>query len=102
MVRVSEPGGEVCLSDDQSSDVVCLVGGIGVTPALAMARTLAAQPRPFRLHVHYSASQENDLACLDELLGFERQHPRISAETRGTRKPGPEDLDPIRQPAGRS
>ncbi len=101
MLRVSEPGGEYCLPEEQSSDVVCLVGGIGVTPALAMARTLAVEPRPFRLHVHYSASEEKDLACLDELLALQRENPRISVETRVTRKQGRFGLDRIRELAGR-
>jgi nitric-oxide synthase, bacterial len=101
MLRVSEPGGEYCLPDDQGSDVVCLVGGIGVTPALAMARTLAVQPRPFRLHVHYSASEEKDLACLDELLALQRDNPRISVETRVTRKQGRFGPDQVRELADR-
>src|SRR5260370_5385069 len=66
-----------------------------------MARTPAAPPRPFPPHVHSSASHENDLACLDELLGFERQNPRISVETRVTRKQGRMGLDQIRELAGR-
>ena len=101
LLRISEPGGEYCLPADQSSDVVCLVGGIGVTPALSMARTLAAQPRPFRLHVHYSASQENELAGHQELIALGQKNPRVSVETRVTRKQGRCGLDQIRELAGR-
>jgi nitric-oxide synthase len=97
MLRISEPGGEYCLPADQSADVVCLVGGIGVTPALSMARTLAAEPRPFRLHVHYSASEENDLAGREELLALAGKNSRISMETRVSRKQGRCGLDQIRE-----
>jgi len=101
MLRISEPGGEYCLPADQSSDVVCLVGGIGVTPALSMARTLAAQPKTFRLHVHYSASEESDLAGREELAALARKTPRISVETLVTRKQGRCGLDQIREVTGR-
>lgn len=97
MLRISEPGGEYCLPADQASDVVCMVGGIGVTPALSMARALAAQPRPFRLHVHYSASQENDLAGCEELFALGQKNPGISVETRVTKKQGRCGLDQIRE-----
>ena len=97
MLRISEPGGEYCLPADQSIDVVCLVGGIGVTPALSMARTLAAEPRPFRLHVHYSASEENDLAGREELFALAGKNSHISVETRVSRKQGRCGLDQIRE-----
>src|SRR5204863_9349662 len=56
LLRVSEPAGHYVLADDEPRDVVCLVGGIGVTPALAMARALAERPRPIALHIDYSVS----------------------------------------------
>ncbi len=67
VLRVSEPGGDYFLPETHTGDVVCLVGGIGITPGLAMARTLARQGRPCRLHVDYSVSQESELICRDEI-----------------------------------
>jgi len=101
MLRVSEPAGEYHLPADQTGDVVCLVGGIGVTPALAMARTLSARPRPFRLHVHYCASQPGDLVCRDELLALSQKSERISVEFRATRQEGRFGLEQVRELAGR-
>jgi nitric-oxide synthase len=101
ILRVSEPAGEYRLPADQTEDVVCLVGGIGVTPALSMARTLSARPRPFRLHVHYCASQPGDLVCRDELLALSQKSERISVEFRATRQEGRFGLEQVREIAGR-
>ena len=101
MLRVSEPAGEYHLPADQTADVVCLVGGIGVTPALSMARALSERPRPFRLHVHYCASEPGDLVCRDELLALSQKSERISVEFRATRQEGRFSLEQVRELTGR-
>jgi vanillate O-demethylase ferredoxin subunit len=45
--------------------VVLVAGGIGITPILAMAKTLSAQKRKFRLHYH--ASSQASAAFVEEL-----------------------------------
>ena len=101
ILRISEPAGEYHLPADQTEDVVCLVGGIGVTPALSMARTLSTRPRPFRLHVHYCASQPGDLVCRDELVALSQKNERISVEFRATRQEGRFGLEQVRELVGR-
>jgi nitric-oxide synthase len=88
LLRVSEPAGHYYLADDETRDVVCLVSGIGVTPALAMARTLAARPRPLRLHVDYSVSEAGQAVCRDELLSLPGRNARVSVRLRLTRREG--------------
>ena len=88
LLRVSEPAGHYHLADDETRDVVCLVGGIGVTPALAMARALAARPRAHRLHVDYSVSDQRQVILRDELLGLRTRNPKISVRIRLTRRDG--------------
>lgn len=88
MLRVSEPAGDYCLSDAQAEDVVCFVGGIGLTPALAMARALVKQPRNFHLHIDYSVSEENQQILTDELRTFASKNPKISVQTRVTKRDG--------------
>lgn len=84
MLRVSEPAGSYFLPDDQAADVVCLVSGIGITPALAMLRTLADDPRPFHFHLDYSVSDEQELILQDELERHRVTNPRVTIRTRVT------------------
>jgi nitric-oxide synthase len=88
LLRVSDPAGEYVLPHEQATDVVCLVGGIGMTPALAMARALAAKPRGFRLHIDYSESTGDRFVCKDELEALPARHPSISVNLRTTRAQG--------------
>src|SRR5262249_6728566 len=77
--------------------VVCLVGGIGVTPALAMCRALARSPRPFRLHVDYSARTLAQAVCLDELLAYPERNPNLRVTARLTRRDGRLTCEQVRQ-----
>jgi nitric-oxide synthase len=88
LLRVSDPSGHYFLADDETRDVVCLVGGIGLTPALAMARSLAARPRPIALHIDYSVSTRAQAICGDELATLPRMNPKISVNVRITREAG--------------
>lgn len=53
--------------DGGPAPVVCFCGGIGVTPALAFARTLQREGWPHHLVVDWSTRHEADLAILGEL-----------------------------------
>lgn len=66
-MRVSLPRGDFCRDPDETVDVVFLAGGIGITPALAMARSLARRRGGSRLFVHHSVSSRDDALCRDEL-----------------------------------
>ncbi len=87
-IRISEPSGNYFLPADQTTDVVCLVGGIGITPALAMARTLSADPRPFRFHIDYSVSREEDVICREEIEGLPLANPNCKVRIRVTQRDG--------------
>lgn len=88
LLRISTPGGNFHLPPERPVDIVCLVGGIGVTPALAMARTLALTPGLGRLHIDYSVSTEDQAIRLDELRRIAAQHPEVSVNLRVTRRDG--------------
>jgi vanillate O-demethylase ferredoxin subunit len=63
VLRVSTPRNHFPLSDAPRS--LLLAGGIGVTPILAMARTLHTQGRPFAMH--YCGRSARRMAFLDEI-----------------------------------
>ena len=65
-LRVTRPRGDYVV-DLSAGRVVCLVAGIGVTPAVAAARTAVTTGRPAALLVHYSGRSRDRMACLEEL-----------------------------------
>ena len=95
VLRIAEPGGEYYLPESYTGDVVCLVGGIGITPALAMARTLARQNRICNLHVDYSASHESEFICREEIASLSVPD-RVDFNFRVTRRDGRFELEQAR------
>ena len=88
LLRISPPGGSYHLPADGAVDAVCLVGGIGITPALSMARALAHAPGRGRLHVEHSVTELAQAVALDELHGLAARHSHISYRVRTTRTQG--------------
>lgn len=88
LLRISPPGGGYHLPADGPIDAVCLVGGIGITPALSMARALAQMPGRGRLHIEHSVSDLTQAVVLDELRELAAHHPHISCQVRATRTQG--------------
>jgi len=66
-MRVSLPRGDFVRKLDDTVDVVFLAGGIGITPGLAMARSLASRPDGPKLFLHHSVSSIEKTICRDEL-----------------------------------
>jgi nitric-oxide synthase, bacterial len=87
-IRISTPLGQFCLPEDNDRDIICLVGGIGVTPALCMARSHVSKARHFRLHIEYSVSNMEDALCQNELLELPKMNPRLSVRVRCTKADG--------------
>lgn len=96
LLRVSEPGGHYVLPENQSADVVCLVSGIGLTPALAMARDLATRPRDFRLHIDCSVSAPSRRLRVAELEECGAANPRVTTHWRVTGESGRLDEPAVR------
>ena len=86
-VRLSEPRGDFHIDPLQSAPIVCLVGGIGVTPAIAMARYLA-RPGQRQLHIDYSTSIDEQVPFREELTGLAKKWPNLSVNFRTTSRQG--------------
>lgn len=96
-VRVSRPQGDYFWEPD-GAPVVCLVAGIGVTPALAICRTIAGEGLPHTLHIDYSARSAADFACAEELRAAAAGHPNIHLSLRETARDGrlqPRDVEAL-------
>jgi ferredoxin-NADP reductase len=68
--------------------LVCLVGGIGVTPALGICRSVAASDAGRRVHVDYSVSTRHQVVCAAELSDLAERQPTITYRIRITREEG--------------
>ena len=95
MFRISSPSGNYFVPDDYRGDVVCLVGGIGITPALAMARAVAAGQPLARLHIDYSVSTAEGAVCVEELQALALQDPLFTLNLRVTSRDGRLDAKAI-------
>ena len=66
-LRISPSRGDFHLNPDHAGDVIFLAGGIGITPGLAMARSLEAARAGPRLLLHHSVSTCEQAICQREL-----------------------------------
>ena len=86
LLRISQPRGEFVLEDE--NPVVFFAGGIGITPAIAMMRTLANRGDTRKFHLDFSAPHTEDLVFHAELEQLVRTHPNLSFTIRATRSTG--------------
>jgi len=86
LFRISQPRGEYFLEDE--NPVVFFAGGIGVTPAIAMMRTLAHRGDNRKFHLDYCAPHLEDLVFQSELERINAQHPNLTFTLRATRRDG--------------
>ncbi len=87
-LKLSHPKGEFWIDPEVPETVVCLVAGIGMTPALAMARSIDASASEVRLHIDYSARTERDFAYRQELdeIAFRNEGITINYRATGGRQ----------------
>jgi ferredoxin-NADP reductase/CRP-like cAMP-binding protein/bacterioferritin-associated ferredoxin len=86
-LRVSAPGGGYRLPDADGAPFVCVAAGIGITPALAMARSYQQLGKRC-LHLDVSARNEDEIPYLAELTEIAVRHPGVSIRTRSTVRDG--------------
>ena len=87
-VAILPPSGTCFFELHEPRPLVCLVGGIGITPALGICRSAAASRARRRVHVDYSVSTRSEMVCAEELGQLATQHPTITCHTRITREEG--------------
>ena len=87
-IRIAPPSGTGIHTVLGDAPLVCLVAGIGVTPAFALARHLDTTAAVQRLHIDYSARTPGDLVYADELRAIATRRPHVSLECRVTSQAG--------------
>jgi nitric-oxide synthase len=93
LLRISQPRGEFFLEDE--NPVVFFAGGIGITPAIAMMRTLANRGDARQFHLDFSAPHIEDLVFQTELEQLAIAHPNLSFTVRATRQTGRLTLEDV-------
>ncbi len=87
-LRLSQPRGEFCVTPGHDRDIVFLAGGIGITPAIAIARNLDALPGAWRLLVDHSVSTADAALFCDEFEALAGRNDRVVFRQRVTRREG--------------
>jgi len=83
-LKLSHPKGEFWIDPELQETVVCLVAGIGMTPALVIARSIDEVQSDQILHIDYSARTEGDLVYRQELDELAARNDNISVNYRTT------------------
>lgn len=97
LIRVSDPAGVFTLGEQKEIPVVCFVGGIGVTPAMAFARYISFNNLNYRLHIDYSVKTKGDFILLDEWKSLTSNRNNITINFRATREQGRLQSDHIKK-----
>ena len=94
LFRISQPRGEYILENEPK--VYFFAGGIGITPAISMMRTLATRKddRPFFLH--WSAPQAEDFVFKTELNFLQKKFPNFQVKLNPTRTQGRLTLEQVK------
>jgi ferredoxin-NADP reductase len=97
-MRVASPSGTGIHTLIGGDPIVCLVAGIGVTPALALGRHVDHHGGAQRVHIDYSARSRDEQCFAEELRDIEQRRPNISLELRLTSERGrigPGDIEQL-------
>ena len=86
VVGLDLPTGDVVLPDPRPEHLVCVVGGSGITPALAMLRTLRDEEHTGRITFVQFARTAEDVLVADELTALQALLPGLAVHTVLTRQ----------------
>src|SRR5262249_22099901 len=87
-MRLSEAQGDFAVALERRDPIVCVVAGIGMTPALGICRSLVRRKDERPVHIDHSVSNVGQLAYADELRAATEQHPNIRLRIRVTQRDG--------------
>ncbi|MEJ2885000.1 ferredoxin reductase [Actinomycetospora aeridis] len=93
IVRLAPPSGEFVLPDPPPKKILFLTGGSGVTPIIAMLRTLDRRGTMPDVLVAHSAPDADSLIFSDELDRLAEKHDNLRVHKQYTRTDGHLDLD---------
>ena len=84
IVYLAGPYGDFTLETTENNPIVCVVGGIGVTPALAFVRYLVKTNSQQLCHIDYTTTTEENAIAIQEFLAVVKTHNNITFHHRTT------------------
>jgi stearoyl-CoA 9-desaturase NADPH oxidoreductase len=92
VVRLAAPAGDFVLPEPPPARMLFLVGGSGITPVMAMLRTMDRRGGVPDVVLHYSSPTPARMIFRDELHAFAERHPGVRLVERHTDTDGPLDV----------
>lgn len=77
-IYCSQPQGNFTLNLDSDAPILCVAGGIGITPFITFAKLLQKHPNKRRMHLIYIARAKDDFLFLDDFNQITKQSPAIT------------------------
>ena len=77
-VRVSGPLGTSYLRTRHAGPMLCVAGGTGLAPVLAIVRGALESGMRNDIHVYFGVRSERDIYCTDELFRLAECHPNLT------------------------
>jgi ferredoxin-NADP reductase len=95
IIRLALPNGDFVLRNPPPKKILFLVGGSGVTPVMAMLRTLSRRGTVPDVVLSYSSPTAERMIFRDELLELVDKHPTLKLHERHTDTEGMFELDQL-------
>lgn len=86
-LSITDPQGNFFANFTNKKPIICLVSGIGVTPALSICRSLIKLETEQKLHIDYSASTQNQFIYRQEFEAASK-NTQITVKLRATQETG--------------
>ena len=95
IVRLALPEGDFVLPDPPPAKILFLVGGSGITPVMAMLRTLDRRKTLPDVVLHYSSPTEDRMIFGKEIADLENRHQSLTVQRLFTDVDGILDLEDL-------
>jgi ferredoxin-NADP reductase/DMSO/TMAO reductase YedYZ heme-binding membrane subunit len=76
-ITISAPSGEFTFDNTHETGIVLLAAGVGITPLMAILRSLIDQNWPGQIHLIYANKTERDIIFRNELDTLAAAHPNV-------------------------
>ncbi|MEO6775990.1 MAG: ferric reductase-like transmembrane domain-containing protein [Kofleriaceae bacterium] len=87
LVQVSAPAGKFYFAGHEADEVVLIAGGIGITPMMAVVRSLTDRGWPGAMYLVFSVRTQADVVFAHELADLQVRHPNLHLHVTLTNDP---------------